>query len=469
MADRPFVENFGRNLSFRPVHQYRPRDEAEVLEILGRHRSSRLRAVGRLHSWSDAPSTDDVLLDLRLLNNVEISENNAPQAVVGAGCQIKRLLVELQNRGGWTIPSLGLITEQTIAGAAATATHGSGKNSLSHYVQALRIATYDPETGEPVVRVIDCGPELRAARCSLGCFGIVTAVTIEIRRQYNVLECIRRFELVEQVLDAEDEFPLQQFFLIPWRWDYLAQHRREVDRPRSWSRLAYRAFWSVYMDVGLHLVVRLLARLLPRFCTRAFYRRMLPALVPRGWKIVDRSDRQLTMQHELFRHIEIEMFVTRSRLSETLEYVVWLLRRLGGDAVEPGERIDEKLRAAGFRNEIEQRRGSYLHHYPICIRKVLPDEAMISTASDGDEPWYAVSFISYAHPRKRAGFIQFADILARTMAELFAARPHWGKHFPLGREDVNRLYAHLDDFRRLRKVADPEGRFLNAWTAGLLE
>ena len=36
-----------------------------------------------------------------------------------------------------TLPSLGLIDEQTVAGATATGTHGSGRNSLSHYVQAV--------------------------------------------------------------------------------------------------------------------------------------------------------------------------------------------------------------------------------------------------------------------------------------------------------------------------------------------
>ena len=37
--------------------------------------------------------------------------------------------------------------------------------------------------------------------------------------------------------------------------------------------------------------------------------------------------------------------------------------------------------------------------------------------SCGDlEPYYAISFIHYAHPERRAGFRRFAEVLARSMA-----------------------------------------------------
>jgi hypothetical protein len=52
------------------------------------------------------------------------------------------------------------------------------------------------------------------------------------------------------------------------------------------------------------------------------------------------------MQHELFRHIEIEMFVTRSRLTEAVAFVVWLLRHSGGEAVEAPASVRERLQSA---------------------------------------------------------------------------------------------------------------------------
>ena len=102
------------------------------------------------------------------------------------------------------------------------------------------------------------------------------------------------------------------------------------------------------------------------------------------------------MQHELFRHIEIEVFVTQSRLAAAIEFVVWLLRRAGGEAIDPPNAIRDRLQDSGLWERCESLQGQYLHHYPICIRKVLPDDTLISMSSGGKEPYYALSFISYA-------------------------------------------------------------------------
>src|SRR5262245_63408248 len=47
---RTFV-NFGGNVTWE-ARCYRPRDEQDVLAILSRHRSERIRAIGSLHAWS---------------------------------------------------------------------------------------------------------------------------------------------------------------------------------------------------------------------------------------------------------------------------------------------------------------------------------------------------------------------------------------------------------------------------------
>lgn len=463
------VRNFGGNVSFRPSLVVAPRTEAELLAALDEHRGRRVRAVGRLHSWSETVVCPEVLIDLRHFDSVAVStDDDGAWADVGAGCQIKRLLDELARQGDYTTRSLGLITEQSIAGATATGTHGSGRHCLSHYVAAVRVATYDPASGRAMMRTIEGGRELAAARCSLGALGIVTSVRLPIRRQYQVEEHFRRYDRLEEVLAAEREFELQQFYFVPWRWDFFAQHRREVDAPRSRLAPLYRLYWSAGMDVGLHWVVIALARWLPRFCTKLFFRRLMPALVPRGWRVVDRSDRQLTMEHELFRHIEIEMFVTRSRLAHTLEFVEWYLRHCGGEAIEPTAELARRLAAAGVRERLDELRGSYFQHYPICIRKVLPDDLTISMAS-GDEAAYAISFISYVRPERRAGFFRFARGLAHAASRLFDARPHWGKFCPLDECDFDCLYPRLKEFRATVAEFDPQGAFGNPWLDQLLD
>jgi hypothetical protein len=463
------IRNFGRNLEFSPRVVRAPASEAELLEILRQNRGRRIRASGRLHSWSEAAVADDVLLDLRNLNDVRIERRGEESwAVVGGGCQIKRVLAEL-DRHGLTLPTLGLISEQSIAGAAATGTHGSGRHSLSHYLDELRIAAYD-EAGQPIIRTVSAGDELRAARCSLGCLGIVASVAFRCRPQYRIEEHFREYDTLEEVLAAEEQYPLTQFYLVPWRWKWMAQHRRESDAPRSWLAPLYRLYWLLWIDVSLHVVILILVRWLRSAAlVRLFYRWVVPLAIVRPWRVVDRSQDMLVMEHELFRHIEIEVFVRRSVLKAATDFLQQTLQQFGGRSSfnsEPEATAStDSACASGYGlNE----RPSYIHHYAICIRKVLPDDTLISMASGGEEPWYALSLISYARPRERAGFLAMATYISQEMAERFDGRPHWGKVCPLDAQQVARLYPERGRFEEICRRLDAEGSFRNAWLTGLL-
>ncbi len=181
MIAMPRIVNFGQNVHFAPRRLYTPRTEGELLDILNRHSSGQIRVVASRHAWSEAIVSDDALIEMRHFNYVRIHQQAGETfATVGGGCQIKHLLMVL-NRRGLTTPSVGLITEQTIAGAISTGTHGSGKHSLSHYISALRIACFPADVDVAQIREVTEGTELRAARCSLGCLGVIVDVTLSLR------------------------------------------------------------------------------------------------------------------------------------------------------------------------------------------------------------------------------------------------------------------------------------------------
>ena len=463
-------KNFGGNQELKPSSAYTPADEQEVLQILDKHRGQRIRAVGRLHSWSDAILGDDVLLDLRRLNDVQLQpDGDQFVATVGAGCQIKRLLREL-DRDGVTLHSLGLITVQTIAGAISTGTHGSGRNSMSHYVEEVRLARYDDSTGQAIIEEVSAGEQLLAARCSLGSLGIILSVKLRCRAQYNVQEHFTESRRLADVLDAESSFPLQQFYLIPWRWSYFIQHRREVDRPRSRLARLYRLYWLTVMDYGLHLQILFLKRVLrSRRFIRLAFRRIVSTFLIRNWKVTDRSSSMLVMKHEAFRHIEIELFVPRDQLADALRFTHEAIKVAAGIDSTLSANNQRRIEVLGMQDALTGLHDQYCHHYPICVRRVLPDDTLISMASGGEQDWYALSFISYAKPTRRAGFFLFANFMAQSMSQLFHARPHWGKVCPLEANELTSLYPNFDDFRTVCNTLDSQGVFQNDWTAALLE
>ena len=465
-----WIENFGGNVRFTPAAVYTPRTEQEVLTILNQHRGQPIRAAGRLHSWSTAVQTEGVLLDLRELCSVRVEEiEGGARAIVGAGCQIKQLLKELKAQGDWTLPSMGLITEQAIAGAVSTGTHGSGKNSISHYVQAVRIACYDRATGQAVIREVTSGDELRAARCSLGCLGIILSLTLECRRPYLIEEHFRLYARLGDVLEAEKDSPLQQFFLVPWVWNFLVQHRRESAASRSRLARLYRWYWFLGIDLGLHLLLFSTVRILksPRLA-RFLYRHVIPRLVVRRWRVTDDSTSQLVMEHELFRHIEMELFVKGAVLEEALNFLQAVLVYAAGETSAVPELLEEQVHEEEERSRLRELAGCYGHHYPICVRRILADDTLISMASGGTEPCYSISLISYEHVSRREGFFQVMGFLASAMAARFGARPHWGKLCPIDASRVVALYENFETFQRICEDFDPEGVFRNAWTAELL-
>lgn len=432
-----------------------------MLRILEEHRTGTVRVIGAGHSWNGGIETSDALLDLSHFRRIQIHSDSC-RVSVGAGCRIAELLAHLAQRG-LTLPSIGLIARQTVAGATATGTHGSGRHSMSHYVESMRIACYGKE-GEAEVRRVDSGQALRAARCSVGALGVVLEVTLKCVPQYYVRErCVWRPDL-DAVLDNESAAPLQQFYLIPHTWAYL-EHERSVapDNRRSGGAMLYRAYWLVVIDVLLHLGIKLTASLLrSRRLVHFIYRRLLPVCIFPKWQVTDRSDRQLLMRHDLFRHLEMEVFVPGERLRPALDFVSAVLRAADNADYEVSAGVCDRIGAVEMRDSFARIRGSYSHHYPVCVRRVRPDDTLISMSScHGVErqDWYAISLITFTEPR--LPFRNVARFLATTMVRSLDARLHWGKWHPLEARQIGDSYPGLAAFQAICAHFDPQGVFRN--------
>ncbi len=460
------IENFGRNVQFEPSSFYTVESEPEVLAILQANHGQRVRAIGSLHAWSDIAKTDGIVIEMRSLNSVEVSPDQK-SVWVGAGCKVKRLLQKLA-RHGLTLPSVGLIDEQTVAGATATGTHGSGSNSLSHFIKAVRVAHYDSD-GNAIITTIDSGDELRAARCSLGMLGVIVAIEFQCRKQYNIEEHARAHKTLDAAIAMEATHPQQQFYLMPWAWNYFGHHRVESKQPRSRLATLYRLYCFCVIDVGLHIAVSLLSRTLKSAAAiRFFFRHILPWTIINRWKVVDDSHAMLVMEHDLFRHIEIEVFVPRSKVQQATDLLTDIVCVFGGQPKRNADDTDTLLDSANQNENLESMAGSYCHHYPICFRRVLPDDTMLTSTAESDtasvgEDWYAISFISYQCPADRDGFFKFANFIGPLIAELFGGRCHWGKYNPLDRNQNACLYSELGSFQKVVRRFDPDGLFSNAW------
>jgi len=462
------IVNFGGNVRWTPLC-YQPASEQEVLEILRAHAHQTVRAVGALHSWSEAAAGADVALDMSQFDQVTPFTQNGKSFVrVGAGCRLGELLETLRETTDSTLPTIGVITRQTLSGIISTATHGSGAPSVSHFVSGVRVAAYD-SGGRPTIIEYRDGDKLRAARCALGCMGIVLSIELPLVPKYAVEETMRQVDSIEAALQYLRDYPLTQFALMPHGWKFLVYQRRMAGAPPASPGMKAR-FFRLYnflsSDVLFHVLVKTVLKLGPG-AVRGLMK-LLPHIQLANVTHVDESTHVLTMQHHLFRHEEMELFVPQDAVREAEALLKAAIAIFGGESATMAPAIEAKLRTAGLSDELQQKRGSYVHHYPVLFRHVWPEDALISMVGKADAPYFSMSIFTYYPPDERGGYYAFCSWLARSMHALYGARLHWGKHFPLGAGEMTRAYPSLGAFREICRMTDPAGVFTSPYTARVL-
>jgi len=194
--------NWARTESSREVGWESPRSEAEVLDVLGRARRAgkRVRPVGSGHSWSAIAVPEQVGLDLGNLRAVLEIDAAARTVRAQGGVQLKAL-TEALARVGLAMPILGSVSEQTIAGAISTGTHGSSlvHGNLASLVLELTLVT---PSGE-VLRLVQGDLRLEAARVSLGALGVITEVLLRVAPAFALIGSVE----TRPILDIAADLP----------------------------------------------------------------------------------------------------------------------------------------------------------------------------------------------------------------------------------------------------------------------
>ena len=173
-----------------PTQQLTPADAGEVADavVAARAHGIRVKMVGSGHSFTDIALTDGLLLRPDRLVGVQSVDREAMTVTVLAGTPLHVLNDRLHGLG-LALHNLGDVDRQTVAGAIATGTHGTGgrQASLSAQVAALEVVTGD---GSLVHARSDGTAEeadlLAAARVGLGALGIVTAVTFRVEPAFTL-------------------------------------------------------------------------------------------------------------------------------------------------------------------------------------------------------------------------------------------------------------------------------------------
>jgi hypothetical protein len=98
----------------------------------------------------------------------------------------------------------------------------------------------------------------------------------------------------------------------------------------------------------------------------------------------------------------------------------------------------------------------------------MASPADCESKADSPKAWYAIHLTSFAVSSDQDAFDKPGRFLTRSMAEMFAARPHWGKLGYLQPDKLRALYPQFEVFQQICHAYDPDGHFQNDWTSALL-
>lgn len=160
----PIWSNWPGEQVCAPSAIVRPTSEAELADVIAQaaKRGERVRAVGSGHSFTDIACTDGVMIDMTGLQRVLDVDQPTGLVTVEGGAKLRALGPQLaQRRLG--LENQGDVDPQSITGATATATHGTGVRfqNLSARIVSLRLVTAGEMAPLPqhVVVALQHGPQ----------------------------------------------------------------------------------------------------------------------------------------------------------------------------------------------------------------------------------------------------------------------------------------------------------------------
>ncbi|HEX4036127.1 MAG TPA: D-arabinono-1,4-lactone oxidase [Solirubrobacteraceae bacterium] len=408
MAER----NWAENLTFSAATVEHPRDLEELRAVIAG--APRVRVLGARHSFNAIADSSE-LVSLRELSSGIDYDGGAGTVTCGAGVTYGALAREL-TRAGLALANLPSLPHVSVAGAIATATHGSGNGlgNLATSVEGLELIT---STGE-LIGIRRGDPDFAGAVVHLGALGAVTRVTLRVEPSYDV-----RQEVFEHLSwDAlephfEELMALGDSVSVFTTWGEAAGRvwvKRRSDRPGV-SDLGKTVFGARAAGRQLHPI----DGGDPSACT--------PQLAAAGpW-------------NERLPHFRPEFTPSAG---EELQSEYLLARRDGVAAIAALRSLRAQIRPLLHVSE---------------IRTVAGDDLWLSPEYGRDSV-----AIHFTWQRRQREVERVLETLEQAL-EPFAPRPHWGKLFVTPRAVLAARYEHLDDFRALAARLDPRGAFSNGW------
>jgi alditol oxidase len=406
-------QNWAGNLTYSTDRLYTPASVDEVRQAV--RSCQRLRALGTRHSFNAIADSTANQISLAHLDSIALDEKSRT-VTVGAGVTYGKLAPVIDARG-WALHNLASLPHISVAGAIATATHGSGlhNGNLATPVSGFEFVTADGEIAR-LSRDKD-GEHFLGAVVGLGALGVVTSVTLDLQPTYQVAQSVYRnlsFDHLKDHFDAIFGAGYSVSLFTDWQNHRATQvwiKRRLA--PGDKNEWGHEFFGAALATEKLHPIEGHSAEA----CTDQ-------QGLPGPW-------------YERLPHFKMNFTPSSGRELQT-EYLV--PRDRGYEAILAVEKLRDQITPHLFVTE---------------LRTIAPDNLWMSTAYR--RPSLAIHFTW------KPEWPEVSRILPQIEAQLepFEPRPHWGKLFTVAPAKLQSRYVRLAEFKEQLVRFDPQGKFRN--------
>ncbi len=404
-------KNWAGNYTYKAQNLYEPKTVDEVQALIQKLESQ--KALGSCHCFNNIADSPLNQISTEGLKGVISLNEEDMTLTVGAGSKYGEFAPELHQRG-YAVHNLASLPHISVAGACATATHGSG---VTNGNLATSIAAMELVNGNGEIMELKRGDEaFNGAVVNLGALGIITKVTLDIQKTFDVRQDVFQnlpLDSLKENFDAILSGGYSVSLFTDWQGQLISQVwvKRRVDE--EVKDLGDDYYGAKAATRNLHPIVALSAE----NCTEQMG-------VPGPW--YDRLPHfKMGFTPSSGEELQSEFFVPRER---ALEAILALEKKR--------ERIYPQLMITE-------------------IRTIAADDLWMSPCYGQD--CVAIHFTWKQNPKEVGELIGMIE----TELEPFQYRPHWGKIFSIAPSVLASRYEKLPEFIALAKQFDPTGKFKN--------
>jgi alditol oxidase len=408
--------NWAGNYKYQAKEIHHPKTLDELRELVGTN--EKIRTLGSRHSFNGIADSTQTMISLEHFDRVLSLDKEHLKVTVEGGIRYGELSQALHGEG-FALHNLASLPHISVAGACATATHGSGagNKNLAATVSSMELLKADGEIIS-ISREND-GETFNAMVVGLGGFGVVTKLTLDIQPTFDVQQDIYENLALRELEDHFEAIMSGGYsvsLFTDWETEIINQLwvKRIVKDGEKLSAIA-----NLYGTTPAAKRMHPIAKISAENCTEQMG-------IPGAWH--DRLP-HFRMDHtpSSGEELQTEYFVAREDAYEAL------------------------LAVNGIREHIA----------PLLliseVRTIAADDLWMSMCYKQDSV-----ALHFTWKMDQPAVTKLLPMLEEALTP-FHPRPHWGKVFTISPAQLESRYERMQDFRHLLSKYDPQGKFRNAF------